>query len=734
MSAINFCGVGFRRGLLLLAKDIFRKAKVQFVVIAGGLIDAKQIYEDVRVIKRRIAVLKNEIKERKQTIVKREKLIASALRRRDLLKSEKEAPPSGSTISSALEKIRKQIDNYGRRIKETQSHILRLNELIKKESEKLEDFSPKVIAKNLAKALPMFVDPDNKKINCIIVPSPVLDRELGSEVANLLQGMRDDVRVYHANSGADRMPLYGIGKTIEILTPRLRTFRSSAMSRPVQKIIAERESETSRERPDVYFVGGCGVAFWTPKGYLPVPIVAIPSCHKPEGVPLGGGQIGVMVATLKKQQSAVDVELFPLKDMVSIERSYVEPPTDATDLQQRLVGLIGREGKLTTSKLAELTLSQKQQVTDALAPYMKQGQKIGKAQKHFPGLWYEEASHRWDFHLPSMQMHLCYPTPKSVKTIRRVEYCCPHFGSKNTNYLFFRKRAPEIILAKRATHFVCTGDFIEGLKHDLLLQRELIGVANVIQQEAIAARELSFVTITVFKARFHEALQKLRDAKVEITPTVLRNIVAESMITHQFISGNHDEWIVSSGGTPLQYMKTKLITLIGLGLAPIIRDAGLCLDFAEMYELINSHIVHVLDDYGYSELPEGVMVSLQHPHKGSAQAISQRAEEALAFAPEALFVEEGNFHKGGIFFTWSARLGTRFAVQLPTLKHGSRFENKVLLRHVDHGINSLEIDIDVVTGKITRVQSESFSGDAKMLKTLEHKQCVRELLEYIDEF
>ncbi|MEA3249736.1 MAG: hypothetical protein U9Q03_05285 [Patescibacteria group bacterium] len=718
ISRVDFGEEGFRTALLWLAKVIFKRADVHFVVLAAGLVAAKAVRETRRKIKAKQRRLKSRIMELTRNHKAREKKRKEWEKRdRDrwlqarrafwdaedeLAKLPDEAPKKQRNELEAKVKAAKSEKNKrhglletnnGRRYKEAdrgqKSHdtnVTDLEDRIYALSKDLDDWEPENMAAFLAKAIPEFVNRAGERVNLYIVPSEAFDGIEGIETARELQRLREDIRIYGPNR--DIFPMRGDdGKKVEVIVPEKATWmRSEYFATPVQRVLTDRKG-LADGHPDIYAVAGFGSSMVKPQGEFPRPWFSVPALHEITGVRTSENQIGVAVTSIHPDHTVPLVTFHSLKDEVNNERDFIGLPKQPTTAQRSLIAALKDLGDATTGTLADRTGLTEDQVTSEM-------QSMAATSSHsrntkWPGVIWDKEDRRWKFPMEWMQQKLRYPVPpKEMQKDVVMAYACLHGGSVMLDIGYFLKHMPQRILDHDATILVGAGDFVEGLAHNLAQRGEVHPAFwNLRLQEELSGTMVAKVTLDVFRARFPAALERFKEriGKRKLSnkekDRELHVAIDEALLQNVMIEGNHDEWVKRHGVQPMIHMRSVMVNMIR---KVIEKD----LDKHDMRTVNLDEIVErktiILPCGDRYILPSGLKMSVDHPHMSRTKTTSIRAQAGLAQNSDAHLVILANFHVGIAVMGWDGERGQRVCLQVGTQVIDSDFEHKKQ-KTVDHG-------------------------------------------------
>lgn len=648
ISRIDYCSPGFRQALLELVADVCRKEDIHYLVLAGGLISARDHAKQLR---------------------KAAADVRGAAMRISMLLKEKPTKPS------AAEKIEEQI----------QEEQVKLRQL----KMKAETFDAEHIAEQLAARIPHFENAKGKPIKMHIILSPAYDRELGDLVAQqLVLSRKDDIRVY--KPGTDRLQARDAGKEIEVLTATLQPWmRGSYQSTPVARLIEDEEKRASGDTvPDIQFVGCFGTTLTKPIGEAEIPFVSAMALHNIQGVTVAENQVGMRVIDLYRDRKMPIVRTYNFKDLTNKERTFIVAPDDLTPAQEKIVEVLKVKGQSPVSQVAQETNLSRKTAEDGLQALVRQSR---RQLKTWPGVIYYDDSHRWDFSRDWMAKYLRYPTlPDQMAVDSMVAAGCIHAGGCTTDYPFFLDMVPKAMLDREANLLVIAGDSIEGLKHNLTLRGEAYPGLNYTLQEELAGIMFADVLFKVFAKRFTEAYNGLlgKSKRLMAVGAELVALINATLPTCVYIVGNHDEWQKDHGITPLVHMETTLIKKLGGDVEELLRK--LSLSVPHLRKVLEKKVVFLSRNKRYN-LPSGLKMAVLHPYMARAKTFSLRLQEMMGKARDCQVVVGANFHVALHFEMYRRGMGQVVGLELGTLKHGTDFED-TKLKTVDHGFAYLRVE------------------------------------------
>jgi len=579
ISRIDFPAEGFRRGLLDLAARDLARSDVQFVVLAGGLVDGRGIRTKGMELRRRIAQARR---------------LLSALVDRN-----------GEFIGDD--------DEYDES-QRLQSEIVRFQGY-------LDEMLPENLAARLAELVPVFHNRAGKVIKLYVFPSPVYDREVGEDAARLLADLRsDDIRVYR--SGGDRLQISQTDGIIEVLVPTKAAWRSKYYSTPVQRLLEDRMNRSHEALPDLFVIGGFGSTLTKPQGEAVRPYVSAPALSVLGDNIVNENQVGARVITLVRgHRDPVTLNL-SYKDRIMNEQLSIKLPRNMPALRRRVVQVIIDNGDpMTVGQLADTTGIDRETLETELAALQN---KSDRRPASWPGLRYHGGSKRWGLDRYWLREHLTYPDlPDNTVVDSIVAIGCPHTGSVYTDIPFQLEYVTKALLENDADALALVGDLIEGLKHGLAVKGEVIGGMNNTAQEELAGRIYAKITLKVAIARMEKLLAARRsESRTKINADELRELLLKAIVQVLIIAGNHDEWVLEMGFTPLVKLKEVWAREVFRGLCGYLNGKHLFVE--DLYELVESKIVEPVD--GKAILPSGLRVDLLHPHMGRAATHSGKPQ------------------------------------------------------------------------------------------------------------
>lgn len=667
ISRVDYPSDGFRRATLVKAKTNFKRKNVDFVIFACGLISGRTVKDKRRKFKRQLREFKRQIKKREKQL--------------KLLGKEK---PKAATIR-AMETLR--------------SEIQELEPEVKLAQKQLDELDEEAMAKKLVKCIPHFTNAQGEPVDIFIItsPAPAHDGPIGEAVAHLLAAKRSDIRVY--NEGSDRIHIKGSDKTIGVLVPLRGTLPSKYMSSAPEKLIEQKFRQSSNPPADIIVVAGHGVTITKPCGESERPYVTIPVLYRMSETDVreAENQVGVRVMEVYRDRIHPVVTTIPYRDEVRQERTYVgKPSRGLTKLGAKIIAVIKKDSRMPAGVIADKIKADRDKVQKEL--YALERHRKDPINRIWPGLVYHKDSNRWDFDSSWMREYLRYPSDTKARRVDSiVAYGCTHFGSVHTDYIGFLKIIPKTVLERNASILVGAGDFINGIKHNLVLRGETYGGLNNTQQERLAGEILAKVTMDVFKVRFKEQLKKLRPKIVagKLTQYQLQKAIQSALLWNVIIPGNHDLWSVDFGHTPLVTMTQVMIRQIVDAIEKMLKRHNL--QVFGLNQIVENKIVQPQNKR--IMLPSGLEMAIRHPGMARALTTSLRPQQVLKKeAGQVLMDESGchividaNFHVGEHLEKWESELGQRVCLQVGTIQKDTDFENDKL-KIVDQGFAGLRVE------------------------------------------
>ncbi len=526
------------------------------------------------------------------------------------------------------------------------------------DKEAIGDMILDALAKELSEAIPHLPRPiatqNGKLARLYIMSSPAYDGAYGEKVAYKLTQLRPDIRYW--SEADEHFPLKGINKKLLGLVPKKRPMPSEYDSASVDREIKNHQKRTTRLLPDLYTVGCFASSIFKPRGEAKRHYLSVPALVK-----TSENQIGVTIVEvfLRNEEVVVAKRTHSFKDLVSREREFIEIPSRCSETQKKILTTLRERGTQTIGLFEDATGI----CREKLMPCLK---KMLELERFQPRICYDKASERYDFDTEWIQTNLVYPNgEQEYQEDVMVGFGCLHAGSVHTDYKFFVDEVPNIILESGAKFLVGIGDLLKGLKHNLILQGEVIGGLNYTSQEILAAHIVARVIIKVFKALFQKAIEPLGEKR--LTEEELRAIVLDILITFLYIEGNHDEWEEDEGFTPLNTFKYELRNVLRQEISKILSEKGYNLPGLE--EIIDGKVIKS----NLYTLPSGLSMEMFHPHMARAKTTVLRVQDSLEKSKSQI-MWVANFHVATSIERYDPEVGQRVAVQVGAIEHKTKFE------------------------------------------------------------
>ena len=554
------------------------------------------------------------------------------------------------------------------------------------------------IAEELRSVIPIIKKPtsvlrkgDIKYVRLYIIISPILDGPYGQRVAQKLENLRKDIRVY--KEGGDRTRLKGIisnaeerergGQEIEWLNPRKHRLPGQYISTPVDKEITE-QLAAGDDLPSFIVVAGHGSSMSKPGGgekdipYISLPMGSAPFSRLPGEPSIALNQIGMRVIHALPDGKRRRISTWSVRDLIRDEREFVTGiKTGATELQRKIVEAIKKDRHgLHIGELHDVLNVDRSTLERALNNLLEP-----KASRRttWPGLYKDAESGRYNFHRDWFQERLEYPWPygKGYLELRRLLFGFLHAGYNVTDYEYVRWRFPKIINELQVDVLELVGDIVAGLKHHLVHRGQIIGNMNYTEQEVLAAELLGSVIFDVFVERMESRIKGLK----EFSSGQVEMLMKQCLITFIYIVGNHDTWQRELGITPAVTFRLKLYLLLTHHIKNYLLSKQI--PCTNLESIIESKIIELPENDARYTYEGGLTKELWHPGMARAETVSARAEQALR-ASDAHLVDLANFHTTIEVEKWHPTIGQRIATQAGTMVIYTDFEHSKM-KIVDFG-------------------------------------------------
>jgi hypothetical protein len=634
LSRIDYFSPGFRRGIVQAACEILANEGAHFITLMSLV--RKDFFKEV--LKQRMVEAKAHIAEQRA-----------------------EAKRLGQKMAGILEK-------------DIREHV----------TENIVDEA----AKALAAMLPKIKKPGTptEYIRYYVATSKKYDGEIGERIARRLQELRpSDIRKYHP--GSIRTELKSSDIVFWTLGEMKSRIPSAFVSQAIEKIITDKEAETSRKLPDLWLVGGNGTAIYTPDGVRRTPYVGTPGASAPEGVSIGENQIGVAIVEqdLKDPKNRL-VRFYNLRDAVSRERKMITGiKRGSHKIHQAIVDELKREGgTLSVGQLADrLGIADRTEVENALK-FLELTSASDR--KTWPGLHYDSASQLWDFHREWIQQRLRYVLPPRNKWVEDnlFFFACMHAGYTTSDYRFIVDCFPQIMLQRNTQTVVCLGDMIAGLHHNFLCSGEVFSGLNNTEQEEFAAALLATVFRKVFVERFNLAMRG-HDAK---DPVSIHKAIEYSLMNFVYIPGNHDLWQQQDGSTPLKIFHAEFVRLLSTAIVRNLINRGA--PMMDIDEILKKKIFPYTDVRALHTLSSDLNLAMSHPHMGGSLTTSRNAQNMVGVLGSQIG-GIANFHRATVVHRWDQELGQCVVVQAGTMAIYTPFEVRKMKFQNDFGPITLRV-------------------------------------------
>ncbi|MBI2024809.1 MAG: hypothetical protein HYT03_01840 [Candidatus Harrisonbacteria bacterium] len=538
------------------------------------------------------------------------------------------------------------------------------------------------IVDKLKKAIPVIPE-----IKLHIITSPAYDGWIGEAVARRLVETRRDIRLYRA--GGDRLEIKQLGEILGAYAPKRGVWmRGDYYDTPALRVLKDELKRGTRGLGNINVVGGLGVSVFNPGDATEIkrPYFTLPALSKVDETRIVENQIGICIlesTTLNAKEASWTIINF--KDLVSGEWALVQAPPYSTEIQKICVEELKKRGPLTLGQLRDEININRNELKRELDNLCRK-----EVSFSWPKLGEDEASKRYYFDLGWFQKKLRYPALETK--LQEDSFCafgCLHAGCRHTDMRFFRDVVPQIILANKLNYFVGVGDFVEGLKHDLLLRNEVLGSAkyvfNYTKQEKLAAYLVGTAMLKVFEPRLAEVLE---EAKGKPNSDQLVKLIEKALLTFVYIPGNHCEWTLPAGFDSLEIFQSDLKLYLVKGISKVLAKRKISYNNGDLLGIASRKIIRL----GRGEkhiLPSGLSIALLHPSMARTKTPSIRPQEMLAKV-DSHVVFGANFHTAEAVNEWRFETGQRVCLQVGTIKQRSGFEDDKL-KTVDFGVGLLKV-------------------------------------------
>lgn len=478
----------------------------------------------------------------------------------------------------------------------------------------------------------------------------------GEEIARRLQALRpDDIRL--ENEGSARLEVKGVSEIDWVISPMKHRLPSEYYSAAAEREIRDKTGQSDQPFPDLWVVGTHASAIHKTSGEKDRPYVTLPASCRLEATTVAENQEGI--AVVESVNGNRFVRFWNFKDLIHREKQFITGIKDgASELHKKIVDVIKDGGAMTVGLLSD-KLNVDRQTIEREIKFLEEPKML--ARKTWPGLFYNPKSQRYDFHLDWLQERLRHNLPKDYLEDVFLFFGCLHAGYTTTDYEHFVSQYPDIIINHNVKTLVGLGDFVAGLKHDLMHRGEIIGALNDTDQQIFAAELVATIMFKSFKKRLEDALLKFANAKPDSEK--LKSMIENFLVDFIYIRGNHDDWSLREGTTPLVTFRDKLAKILYREVSALFAAHNLSeIDF---YGLIDKKLVELPDFEPVCQLASGLTLGARHPGMARADTTSLRAQKALD-ALGTQIVGIANFHVATVVHKWRPDLGQCVAAQAAT--------------------------------------------------------------------
>lgn len=606
MSRIDYCGPGFRLGMVVNGRAKLDAEETNFDVLLGGLVSGPDV--DARV-KRSVREARSELRE-----------------------TNAELPPK-SRVKFDIAPV---VDR----------------ELMQ-------------IATELADVLPKRKRANGQgwvKLYIMVSPIAYLDGQYGARIAELLASLRPDDICFWTNPD-EHFPLEPVPhpnfKNIACLVPVTAQFKSRYDSTATDYII-EDYLNRGKDPAELVVVGCVGSHFYKPKGGESFQhFISLPLLHKPQYKKRSPeNQVGVVVVKMTTDGELL-ITNHNCNDLVRVERSTIKISEQFSERERRLLELF-RDRPWWTSGLIDDRFGRALGLDRSGIDEMLRGIVDKCATENLqPTLVYDDSSKRYYIDSKWLQKHLEYLWPNGgfVKD-RFLAFACLHALSRKADLRSFIDQSAEIMLKYDIPNLIGAGDFIEGREHGLADKGDVIAGADYSQQEEMAAKVVSEPLLRVFDFRFAQKVALLQNKN----PQSILDLIRKTLPNFYYRAGNHDEWLTRHGVGILRLFRSELCARLRRGIVAqlVLHDLPF---ISGIDELVDAKVVH---RHSFV-LASGLDVRTDHLHKGGSATKSMNNQILLRSRKERVVVH-GNFHIVCYQNRFRPEVGQRFVVQVPTVK------------------------------------------------------------------
>ena len=684
ISRLDYGADGSRVGLLLKVKEIVEQKRVVILVIAGGVVSKRACNHTARRIRDGEKKINDQLKA---------KLTQLKVEYQALLGAKVDGK-NGKKIRGVIEDKKREIENLKEAIKSSKPRTI--GQILISMVEE--------IAQQIHKDLPAIYRPDGVRMKIYIITSMAYDGDIGRNVAKRLIELRkeeNDIRLEssrHPENTTFKIPLKGTSRTFAVAVPNKAVWRSDYYSTGPDRLLADEMKRTTKLPCDLYAVG-CGASSLNrSKGEMPFQRITVPALHKLEGdVVTSENMVGLSIIRFPPDIGTCPVETTSMKDLIANENSFVEVPDGASKIQAAIVDNIKSNSppEASIGMLEEDLGIVRDKIEEAVQGLLKLRPAVIK---------YDDESQKYYLDPEYLKRQVRYSWPKKtpVSDVLAV-FACLHTGSIHTAYSFFINELPDLLFKNGVSYLLDVGDTIQGLKHDLQLQGEIISGMNYTVQEKTAGIMVGTVILKVLHLRLGEYLSRMgKDTIRKIGPTEVREMLLKFVMTFLVWIGNHDAWVKSQGFDPLETFLTTLKRTLSHGIEKILKDFSL--PFISLEETVDQKVVLLKNkrvkgkngdgrgnDLSYYKMSSGLVIGGKHYYAGRTATSSTWAQRALRQLKEANLCFVANFHVDEVVGEWSAEKGLRVSMQVPTLMSMSEFEDNKGKR-TDFGVGLLRVE------------------------------------------
>ena len=543
----------------------------------------------------------------------------------------------------------------------------------------------------IKKPVSVWVDPKIPEfLRFYISTSPIYDgpnseyfeSTYGEEIARRLQTRRSDIRV--ENEGSARLDVKDVDEIDWMISPVKNRLPSKFYSTGAEREIEDKSGQSEQLLPNRWIIGTQASAVHKTGGSKDMPhvgekdrpYITVPASCRLDATTVAENQVGIVIVESINGNNFV--RYWNFKDLIYQEKKFITGiKKGSLELHKRIVDVMKEHGAMTVGLLSD-KLSVDRQIIEHEIKFLEEPKML--ARETWPGLFYNQKSQRYDFHLDWLQEKLRHHLPREFVEDSFLFFGCLHAGYTTTDYEHFVKEYPEIIINHKVRNLVGLGDFIAGLKHSLMHRGEIMGALNNTDQEIFAAELIATVRFKAFKKLFEIELSKFTEKP---SREELKSIISNPLIlaVFDYIDGNHDSWQLMDGTTPLVTFHDKLQKILTREINALIVNHDL--PAIDIDSLVEQKTFHLPDFKPICELISGSTLGCRHPGMARADTTSLRAQKALdAFGTQVVAI--ANFHVATTVRKWRSDLGQCVAIQAPTQVIYTPFEGSKM-KKLDFG-------------------------------------------------